>query len=121
MTKQHLVNMTEEQRTSLLEKARVARKERSEWAKENLKMDWMDDAHWRSLASKYNTRLPTKTIPNTETKYLKRLFKTCGIDYKEYLDVCGVKTLKQLASLNPDMPAFAEVGFALEWIDSREN
>ena len=120
MKSEHLKNITPEQRTAILEQARIARAEKAKWAKENLKLDWMDDAHWRELASKYNTRLPNKTAPNTEVKYLKRLFKSVGIDYKEYLDACGVTTLKQLVSLNPHMPAFAEVGFALEWIDSRE-
>ena len=80
MTKHRLANISPEQRASILEQARIARAEKSEWAKENLKLDWMDDAYWRELASKYNTRLPNKTAPNTEVKHLKRLFKSVGID-----------------------------------------
>ena len=39
------------------------------------------------------------------------------MDIKDYLEACGVSTLKQLIRLNPDYPAAAEVGLALEYVD----
>lgn len=98
------------------EKAKLAVQEKKE-ANLHLKQDFLDLSVWKGLASKYGVRLPRYYIPNTETKYLKRLFKTVGVDIQEYLDACGVSTLKQLVRLNPDYPAYAEVGIALEYID----
>ena len=102
------------------EAAQKARQERIQWANENLDMDWgTDDDHWAVLAKKFSFRLPVRYMPNTETKYIKRLFKQVGIDIKEYLEDCGVTTLKRLNDMNPREPARASVGFALEWIDER--
>ena len=83
----------------------------------HLEQDFEDLPHWKKLASKYDFRLPAYYQPNTETKYVKRLFTKVGIDLKEYLEDCGVKTLKSLVAMNPTFPAYAEIGFALEWID----
>lgn len=106
--------MTGEQRQQSIQ----ARKDKAIWAKENLDLEWGSDAEvWKDLARKYNTRLPMYTQPATETKYVKRLFKHVGIDLSIYLEACGVKTLKQLAQMNPREPASASVGFALEWVD----
>lgn len=102
------------------EAAQKARQERIQWANENLDMDWgTDDDHWAVLAKKFNFRLPVRYMPNTETKYIKRLFKQVGIDIKEYLEDCGVTTLKRLNDMNPRESARASAGFALEWIDER--
>lgn len=52
---------------------------------------------------------------------MKRLFKKVGIDIQEYLESCGVKSLKELNAMNPNEPAFCSVGLALEWIDEEKN
>ena len=83
----------------------------------HLKNDFSDLTHWKELASKYGVRLPRYYIPSSETKYLKRLFKKVEMDIQEYLNACGVSTVKQLVKLNPNYPAAAEVGLALEYID----
>lgn len=83
----------------------------------HLKNDFSDLPHWKELASKYGVRLPSYFQPASETKYLRRLFKKVDMDIKDYLEACGVSTLKQLVRLNPDYPAAAEVGLALEYID----
>ena len=83
----------------------------------HLKNDFNDLPHWKELASKYGVRLPSYFQPNTETKYLRRLFKKVEMDIQEYLEACGVSTLKQLVKLNPNYPAAAEYGLALEYID----
>lgn len=112
-------NLTKEQREEMLEKARIAREEKRK-AGEHLEQDFgTDEAVWRSLASKYGVRLPASYIPNSEVKYLKRVAKALDIDLVEYLEDCGVKTLKQLAALNSNWPAWSEVGFLLEWWDEK--
>lgn len=82
-----------------------------------LDQDWEDMPHWRELASKYNVRLPTYYQPSTETKYLKRLLKQLGVDQSEYLEACGVASVKELVSLNPTYPAYVECGLLLEYYE----
>lgn len=98
--------------------AAEARKAKAAWAKENLDLHWPQDLDvWKDLARKYNVRLPSYTQPATSTKYVKRVFKEVNIDIQEYLEASGVKSIRTLAQMNPREPAFASVGFALEWID----
>ncbi len=105
-----------------LEKAQEKRRDKKKYAEENLTLDYgSDEDVWKSLASKYNTRLPIYYQPNTETKYIRRLFKHLSLDIQEYLEYCGVKTLKELVSLNPTYTARAEVGFALEYAEEKLN
>lgn len=99
------------------ELAQQAKQEKIAWAKENLKLDWEDLPHWKSLASKYKFRLPSYYQPGTETKYLKRLMKHCNIDMNAYLESCGVRTVKELVWLNPTHPAVAFCGYGLEYVD----
>lgn len=93
--------------------ARLKKKEEASF----LKQDWEDMPHWKELASKYNVRLPTYYQPATETKYLKRLLKHLGVDQSEYLEACGVASVKELVSLNPTYPAYVECGLLLEYYD----
>jgi len=103
------------------EQAQASRLARKQYAEENLKLDYADSPLWRELASKYNTRLPSYVHPNTSSKYLKRVMNHLGVDSKEYLEACGVKNFKQLAELNPEYAAMAEVGLLLEWYDNKES
>ena len=102
------------------EQATASRLAKKQWAEENLKLTYDDLPHWKELASKYNTRLPSYVHPNTASKYLKRMLTHLGVDSKEYLESCGVKSFKQLAEMNPEYNAQAEVGLLLEWHDSKE-
>ena len=103
------------------EQAAASRLAKKQWAEENLKFDYTDSPLWRELASKYGTRLPSYIYPNTSSKYLKRVLNHLGVSAKEYLEVCGVTTFKQLAELNPEYTALAEVGLLLEWYDNKES
>lgn len=103
------------------EQAATSRLAKQEAAK-NLKQDFVDDLPaWKELASKHGVRLPNYTQPWTETRYLKRVIQKLGVDTKEYLESCGVTTIKQLMQLNPDTPAYMEVGMFLEWHDGKCN
>lgn len=103
------------------ELAQQAKQEKIAWAKANLKLDWEDLPHWKSLSSKYGFRLPSYYQPGTETRYLKRLMKHCNVDMNDYLESCGVRTVKELVCLNPTHPAFVFCGFALEWVEGVKN
>lgn len=116
-----LTEITPEQRQQYLEQGRIARQERIKWAETNLDMEYgEDETEWRRLCALYKFRMPQRHIPNSETKYIRRLFKHLGVDIKEYLEDCGVTTLKQLNDMNPREPAFASVGFVLEWYNERK-
>lgn len=103
------------------EQAVASRLAKKQYAEDNLKLDYADAPLWRELASKYKTRLPSYVHPNTASKYLKRMLTHLGVDIKEYLADCGVTTFKQLAELNPEYTAMAEVGLLLEWYDNKES
>ena len=103
------------------EQAAASRLAKKQYAEENLKLDYADAPLWRELASKYNTRLPSYVHPNTASNYLKRMLTHLGVDSKEYLEACGVTTFKQLAEMNPEYTAMAEVGHLLEWVDDKES
>ena len=102
------------------EQAQASRLAKKQYAEENLKLDYADSPLWRELASKYNIRLPSYVHPNTASKYLKRMLNHLGVDSKEYLEACGVKNFKQLAEMNPEYTAMAEVGHLLEWYDDKQ-
>lgn len=104
-----------------IQAAQQAKAEKMEWAKNNLKLDYMDEPTWRELSKKYSFRLPSWYQPAKQTRYVKRLFKHVGMDIQDYLEACGVKSLRELNALNPNEPAFASVGFALEWIEENKN
>lgn len=119
MKSDYLNNMTPEQREANRQKGVEARKAKVEAAK-LLKTDYADMKFWEDLARSSGLRLPKRYLPNTELKYLKRVCKSLGLDVSEYLESCGVNTIKQLVQLNPDWTARAECGSLLEWFYSKQ-
>lgn len=110
-----LSNITPEQRAEYLEQGRIARQEKITWAKDNLKLDYTDENHWKSLASKYNVRLPAYYHSNSSVKYVKRMAKAVGADILEYVEAMGCKSLSEMVKLNPKQNAVAMCGLFLEW------
>ena len=112
-----MIGIQDEVTRQLAKEAREAKKE----AGKLLDQHWKEDEqHWTALAKKYNIRIPQRHLPNTETKWLKRAINSVGGSLAEYLESCGATTVGQLTSMNPLMPAYAEVGFFLEWWDEQQ-
>ena len=111
-----MIVLTEE----LKQKAQEAKKAKMLFAEQSLKLDWGDESHWKELAKKLNVKMPVWYHPNTNVKFLKRLFKKVGIDIKEYVQDMGYSTLTKMMQDNPHMPAYAEYGFALEYISEKK-
>lgn len=116
MSIEYLTSITPEQRAEMQAKALASKQARIKFAIDHLKTDYADDYFWNDLARELDVRLPNKTSPNTEVKYLKRVLKQFDIDPKEYAESCGVKNLKELSTLNPTWTARAEVGMLLEYV-----
>ena len=110
-----LPEITEELRQQYLAQARLAKHEKVEWAKENLKLEYADEGHWRALASSYNLRLPQKYTPASSTKYVKRMAKALGVDIQEYVEAMGCRSLLEMVKLNPKQNAVAFCGVFLEY------
>lgn len=115
MNKDYLKNITKEDRALMLEKAKAKREEKKK-AGESLRQNYADENYHRSLAKEMGLRMPASYIPNTEVKYLKRAAKHLNVDIKDYLEACGVSTLKKLVAMNPTVTAVEEIGTFLEWI-----
>ena len=111
-------NLTDEQRQENLEKARLSRIAKIEWAEDNLKLEYEDEWLWLELAKGVGIRLPQRHIPNTETKYLKRIAKTLETDIMDYVKDQGVNSLKGFVTLNHRFNARAECGLYLEYLES---
>ena len=82
--------------------------------------DFEDLPYWKSLASKYGIRLPAYYYPSTDIRVMRKYLKKLGINkdtLKEYLEYCGVNNLQELCSMNPTFPAYAEIGFAMEYLE----
>ncbi len=124
MTINHTLSpISKEDRILYQAKRRETREKLLEDSK-SLIQDFEDIDHWRALASKHNIRLPSYYYPATDVKVVRKYLKKLGIEkekMKEYLDVCGVGSLQDLCTLNPNYPCYAEIGFALEWIEEKEN
>lgn len=108
-----MLNQTPEEREINRLKGLQARAEKSAWAKENLRDDYLDKPLWKELATKAGVRLPPFYAPATETKYIKRVMRKLGKTPKEYSDLLGFNYL-DVGVLNQHMPAYAAVGLFLE-------
>lgn len=119
MLGKHLTPMSERsdsERAEIIEKAQQARKDKAQWAKENLKLDWEDEDHWRELSKKHGYRLPTRN-QKAAGKFVNRFLKHFNLDKEWYQDYSGFKNGNEEARVNPKLPAFAMVGLLLEQYD----
>ena len=109
--------MNEEQR----QKAKETRDAKKLLAEQTLKLEYADDNHWASLASKYSVRLPLYYQPSSEIKYVRRIAKKLNTDINEFLSSTGYSNVKSLALANPTWTARAICGTFLEFYDDNLN
>lgn len=113
MRENRLNDFTPEERAANLLKAREAREAKKE-ANEHLRNDFLDEKHWRELASRAGFRLPATYVPSSEVKYIKRLLKHLGRDVEWWLERTGYRKLQEFSEMNPDWPMVACLGLILE-------
>lgn len=118
-----IANITPEQRAEALEKARIARAEKTAAWKESahlLKADFSDSAYWYKLASKFKVRMPGAHVPESEFKAIRKAARKLGIEPSAIRDAFG-GDVKHIHATNPAWPAFAIIGLLLEMAEAVEN
>lgn len=111
-----IANMTPEQRAEALDKARIARAEKTAAWKASahlLKSDFSDSAYWHKLASKFKVRMPGAHVPGSEFKAIRKAARKLGIEPAQIRDTFG-GDVKHIHAMNPTWPAFAIIGLLLE-------
>ena len=117
-----IANMTPEQRAEALEKARIARAEKTAAWKATahlLKSDFSDSAYWHKLASKFKVRMPGPHVPGSEFKAIRKAARKLGIEPSQIRDAFG-GDVKHIHAINPTWPAFAIIGLLLEMAEGCE-
>ena len=117
-----IANMTPEQRAEALEKARIARAEKTAAWKATahlLKSDFSDSACWHKLASKFKVRMPGAHVPGSEFKAIRKAARKLGIEPSQIRDAFG-GDVKHIHAMNPTWPAFAIIGLLLEMAEGEE-
>ena len=113
INKSYLQSLTEAEREEMRAKAAQSRIDKKA-ASANIR-SMADENYWRELASSLNCRLPQSVCQASELKYVKRIANKLGIDTNVWVkDVCGCKSLKEVAELNPNLGAVGMVGLLLE-------
>lgn len=114
----HLSQLDEFELARLRHIAAAKREQAKAFAHANLKLDFADTNHWRTLAARYGVKLPVWYRKGSELKYLKRALRILGYGTADVADATGFTTLREFAASNPTWPAFALVGLILEHRDS---
>ena len=117
-----IANMTQEQRAEALDKARIARSEKTAAWKASahlLKSDFSDSAYWHKLASKFKVRMPGAHVPGSEFKAIRKAARKLGIEPAQIRDTFG-GDVKHIHAMNPTWPAFAIIGLLLEMAEGEE-
>lgn len=112
----YLANITPEQRQEMIQKGAEQKRIKQQWAKDNLKLDYSDETHWRELASKHGYRLPVYW-EKASSKFVNRFLKRYNLSKEWYEDVTGFKNGNKEAEKNPCMNAVCQVGLLLESYD----
>ena len=111
--KNNLPELTKEQRSELLEKARLSR-ELKKANSENIVVS-LDDKYWRETASSLGLRMPPAVAQAHEFKWLKRACNKLNIDVNYWTkEIVGAKSLKEVADMNHNIGACGIMGLVLE-------
>lgn len=113
INKSYLQSLTEAEREELRAKAVQSRLDKK-LASANIQ-SMADENYWRELVSSLNVRMPRSVCQSSELKYVRRIGDKLGVDVNIWVkDVCGCKSLKEVAELNPNIGAVGLVGIFLE-------
>ncbi|MGR3887466.1 hypothetical protein [Pseudomonas sp. 1152_12] len=94
-------------------KAEATRQAAQDYARKNLKLDFVDAPHWRELAAAAAVRLPVWYLPATAGR-IQRYAEGIGLSIVQIAAATGCKSYRSLATTNPTWPLFAVVGLLLE-------
>ena len=94
-------------------RALANRRARAEWARANLRSDFLDDPRWVDLARKRGLRLPAWTAICTRSAMVRWLHRL-GLSMDWYREQNGYRTVEQWIEANPAWPLRAFVGLCLE-------
>ena len=117
MSNSNFLPMSDEQR----EQAKQQRLIDQEFARNNLKVTYVDQPHWVSLASKYSCKLPLWWKPARDVKYLRRVAKKANFDLNVFVESTGCSNIKEYADLNSNWSVLGLVGTLLEFIDEQKS
>lgn len=113
INKSYLQSLTQVERDEMRAKAAQSRLDKKA-ASANIR-SMADENYWRELASSLNARMPRSVCQASELKYVRRIGDKLGVDVNVWVkDVCGCKSLKEVAELNKDAGAVGMVGFFIE-------
>lgn len=113
INKAYLQSLTEAEREEMRAKAAQSRLDKKA-ASANIQA-MADENYWRELCSSLNVRMPRSVCQASELKYVRRIGDKLGVDINTWVkDVCGCKSLKEVAELNPNIGAVGMVGFFIE-------
>lgn len=107
-------SLSQEDKDNLLKLAQAARKAKAEQREANahlLKTEYMDENHWRELASQYKIRMPhinDKATSSVIRKYLKKANVSVDMFNEHYTG------MKYFLENNPKWSAFAVAGIIME-------
>lgn len=115
-----MIEMTPEYRLLVQAAAKAKREAQMAYATENLRREFADTQHWKTLAAKYGVRLPAWYMPGFELKYIRRACRRLNMGSAGMQDATGFIRAEDFAAANPTWPAFALVGLLLEHKDSTQ-
>jgi len=107
-----LPEFTPQQREEALEKSRLAKLAKKEYAEKHLKLSFADEPVWRELAQNLGVRLPQRF--DTGPRGIKKVAKKLGIDINDWVECTGFTTLAALCAANKTWPSWAICGLMLE-------
>lgn len=109
----NLPTLNAEERQALLEKSRLAKLVKKEFAEANLKLDYSDENYWTTKSAELGIRLPQKFAVGA--KGIRKTAKALGVDIKEFLDSTGCNNLNELCALNPTWNSRALASLVVEY------
>jgi len=79
----------------------------------DLKQDWLDQDHWKTLAASRSYRLPHWYLP-LSAKGIEKVLRDLGLNQRHFREHFGQISYRKFASMNPTIPLWAFAGQCLE-------